>query len=86
MTESDVAVIISRLDALTLQVKENAALVKENKDEANEWRNRFMDRINKLPCDVRCEETKGIKMQLRALWALICAILLGIIAEWVKLK
>ena len=79
MTEDSVAVIIERLDNLKKEVS-------ESKLEANEWRIRFMERLNQLPCDVRCEETKGIKQQLLALWAITGGMVLAILSEWVKLK
>lgn len=47
---------------------------------------RLQDRLDKLPCDVRCEETKSIKLQIKALWVIVTASLMGIISEWVKLK
>jgi hypothetical protein len=42
--------------------------------------------IATLPCPQRIEQTKGIHTQLKALWILVSATLLGIIGEWVKLK
>ena len=39
-----------------------------------------------LPCPQRIEQTNGIKTQLKALWILVSATLLGIIGEWVKIK
>ena len=68
---------------------------KYDKDEgkAEEWRGRFCtkldklnDRLNELPCPARIEQTKGIHTQLKALWILVSATLLGIISEWVKIK
>lgn len=65
----------------------------DDQKHSEEWRNKFcqkldkaMDKIDKLPCPQRIEQTKGIKTQLKALWACVSAILLGIIAEWVKQK
>ena len=49
-----------------------------------------MDKINEkmnlLPCRERVEHTNSIKLQLKAIWVIISAGILGIIAEWIKLK
>ena len=44
------------------------------------------DKMNNLPCRERFESTRGIKMQLKAIWVLVTATLLGIISEWVKIR
>lgn len=82
MTESEIAVLISRLDSVKEQVE-------ESKEEANKWRERFDEKIQliqvsiaMLPCPARIEITKGIKTQLSWLWAVICTIVAAIVAEW----
>ena len=44
------------------------------------------EKMNNLPCKERIEHTKSIRLQLKALWILVSAGLLGIISEWIKLK
>lgn len=44
------------------------------------------EKMNALPCRERFENTKGIKLQLKALWALTGGLLLAIVSEWVRLK
>jgi hypothetical protein len=44
------------------------------------------DKMNNLPCRERIEHTRSIRLQLKALWVLVSAGLLGIISEWIKFR
>ena len=54
--------------------------------ETNSKIDKMTDKMNNLPCRERIEGTKSIKLQLKALWILVSATLLGIISEWIHLK
>ena len=45
-----------------------------------------VEKVNNLPCRERFENTKGIKLQLKALWALTGGMLLAVLADWIKLR
>lgn len=47
---------------------------------------RIQDKLDSLPCPQRIEQTKGIGLQLKALWAITGGMILAILSEWVKLK
>lgn len=47
---------------------------------------KIQQQLHDLPCPARIEQTNGIKTQLKALWVLVSATLVGIIGEWLKLK
>ena len=46
----------------------------------------LVEKMNGLPCRERIEASKGVRLQLKALWILVSGALLGIISEWVKIK
>lgn len=68
MTESDLAVLVERLDNLKEQVSVS------NLD-ANEWRTKFMDKLNSLPCESRIEATKNIRSEICKTQELVSRIL-----------
>lgn len=82
MTESEIAVLISRMDSIKEQVE-------ESKEEANRWRERFDEKmgflktsIDTLPCPARAEITKSLKGQVAWIWGILCIIVGAIITEW----
>ena len=74
--------------------------VSDEKITSLEWRKLFcakLDAVNMkldalalqmsaLPCPARAEVTKNIHQQLKGLWIAVSAIILGIVAEWVRMK
>ena len=89
----ELKVIAERVDNLLKDVA-------EEKVTSLEWRKLFcakLDAVNMkldalalqmsaLPCPQRAEITKNIHQQLRGLWIAVSAIILGIVAEWVRMK
>jgi len=87
--DSEIRVIAERVDNLKGQLEASDKL-------SEAWRERFcvkldimdnkMDsmthKLDTLPCPQRIEATKGMLLQLRALWLVTGGMLLTIITEW----
>jgi hypothetical protein len=76
----------SRIDVLTERVENWMETTTSYRKELCSKLSKIQDKLDALPCDVRCEETKGIKLQLKALWAVTGGMVLAILSEWIKLK
>jgi len=76
----------TRIEVLTERVENWMKTTTEYRLSLCNKLDKITDRLDKLPCPQRIEQTKGIHTQLKALWILVSATLLGIIGEWVKLK
>ena len=76
----------TRIDVLTERVENWMETTTEYRKSLCSKLDKLNDRLNDLPCPSRVEQTKNIHTQLKALWILVSAGLLGIIAEWVKIK
>ena len=75
-----------RIGVLTERVENWMATTTEYRKSLCSKLDAIQKQINELPCPQRIEQTRGIHTQLKALWILVSAVLLGIIGEWVKLK
>lgn len=86
MTESDVAVLIERLDNLKYQLVSYREQTEKDEITARVWRESFgmkvdslQTALNLLPCPTRLEAAKGVKTQLSLLWTFLLAML-----AWMK--
>jgi hypothetical protein len=84
MTESEIAVLISRLDSL----KESSD---KRHEESQKWMEKFDAKISflqltmaSLPCPARDERHKGISRQIAWIWGIISIILAATVAEYFK--
>lgn len=75
-----------RIEVLTERVENWMKTTTEYRLSLCQKLDKINDRLDKLPCPQRIEQTKNVHMQLNALWVIVSAIFLGIISEWVKLK
>lgn len=89
----EMRVIAERVDNLKGQLEASDKL-------SESWRVRFCTKLDALdvkidtmnhkldtlPCPQRIEQTKGLKMQLNALWVLTGGMLVTIISEWLGRK
>jgi hypothetical protein len=76
----------SRIEVLTERVENWMETTTDYRIALCKKLDRLNEKVNGLQCIARIEETKGIKVQLKALWVLVSAGLLGIIAEWVRIR
>lgn len=84
MTESEIAVIIERLDNLRKDQGEQKAAFIASQVKADTWREKFDEKLNHLPCPENTAKLSGLKTQLAWIWGMMTVILAAIIADWVK--
>lgn len=87
---SDLQVAVARVESSLESIKLDRI---KSSEETRDYRkglcsklDLMSNKLSSLPCSVREEKSRGISMQLRALWVLVSAALIGIISEWIKLK
>lgn len=76
----------TRIEVLTERVENWMKTTTEYRVSLCSKLDRIQQQLHDLPCPQRMEQSKNIHTQLKALWILVSATLLGIIGEWVKLK
>lgn len=77
MTESDVAVVVERLENLKKDVK-------EGQERAEHWREHFDTKLDARPCISHAKFISSVSIQLKGIWFLIGCIVAAIIAELFK--
>lgn len=77
MTESDVAVLVERLDNLNQKVE-------AGQERAERWREHFDTKLDNRPCEKHAGFFRTIDLQLKAIWAIIGAIVITLLTEFIK--
>lgn len=77
MTESDVAVVVERLENLKKDVK-------DGQERAEKWREHFDAKLDSRPCISHAKFISSVSIQLKGIWFLIGILLTATIMEFLK--
>ena len=84
--DSRIEVLTERVDNWMGSTTEYRKALCDKVDASNRKIDALSDKISLLPCRERVEGTKGIKVQLKALWLVTGGMVIAIISEWIKAR
>ena len=86
LIQNDVTHLTKRFEEGQVRSSEWRTLIGKQISKLDEKLDGIDAAVKLLPCPQRSEQTKGIMVQMKALWVLTGGMLVAIIAEWIKVK